>query len=349
MKKRTDDNLYERDRFILELLKAGPRSTRELHNAILEEGFSYDKRSLERRLKILKEKGFGISSKVETPGKKHIWALEEKGFVPDYSEDHHALAVAAAEKYLHIAAPPEKRESLAKVVSDARASLTTRSSLEAKWFSKVRTVNPSHWLEPPTIDSELYKTIRSAMTREEALAIGYKKHNHDKPEKREITPLGIFFRGRVPYLISFNHENDNVSHYPLSRIDYAIESVSLKARIPKSFDIDDYIETKAFFFYGEPFRLKALIHDSVQREIDDAHLGKNQQVSAVPDLDTFKLLEVDILYSLSLIQWLLARAPYLKVLEPAHFREKFEEEVKRAYYNAMADKPHVPKNKNFKA
>jgi hypothetical protein len=58
-------------------------------------------------------------------------------------------------------------------------------------------------------------------------------------------------------------------------------------------------------------------------------------------------LEVDVPYTLDLIQWLIARAPYLKILGPPVFKAKFEEEIKRAFANIENDEPHVPKEKNF--
>ena len=116
----------------------------------------------------------------------------------------------------------------------------------------------------------------------------------------------------------------------------------------KNFEIDSYIKSNAeSIVYGEPFRLKAVIFDSVEREVADAHLGDNQRITPYGSDERFKLLEVDVPFTLDLIQWLLARAAYLKVLGPKEFREKFEEEIRRMMYNVTHANPFVPKRRNF--
>ena len=84
----------------------------------------------------------------------------------------------------------------------------------------------------------------------------------------------------------------------------------------------------------------------MQREIEEAHLGDNQVVSSIEGENDFKILELDVPYTLNLIQWLLARAAYLKVLGPPEFKAKFEEEVKR-FFNVNSEQSKVLKNKNL--
>ena len=153
----------------------------------------------------------------------------------------------------------------------------------------------------------------------------------------------------MAYLIAYLHDRETIRNRPLSRIVKVSEPLAVNYKVPKGFDIDEYLKEQAeSITYGKPFRLKALIFDSVQREIEHAHLGGNQVVSQWDGADQrFKMLEVDVPYTLDLIQWLLARAAYLKVLEPDDFRKKFEEEVKRMMYNVNQAIPFVPKQRNF--
>ncbi|WP_286682711.1 WYL domain-containing protein [Idiomarina sp. T82-3] len=290
-----------------------------------------------------------------TGTKRHVWKWQNR---PTYesaeqdeehiTEDYQALAIALAERYWSITALPEREKSLSRLFEEAREQLSESESREARWYKKARAVEPSHWLKEPQLNKQVFDTIRIALLREEPIKISYKSHARDAPYKVSVTPLGIFFRGRVAYLITCDHDTKRIRNRPISRIVEATEIVSEPAILPEDFDIDNYIKAHAeSITYGEPLRLKAIIFDSVEREIFDAHLGENQVITPYGTDERFKLLEVDVPYTLDVIQWLLARAAYLKVLSPSPFKYKFEEEIRRMYLNATSDKPSVPKQKNF--
>lgn len=134
----------------------------------------------------------------------------------------------------------------------------------------------------------------------------------------------------------------------MTRISNVTTKVYEKAQGVDAFDFDEFEKMGYLDFrFGEPFRLKAMVFDSVRREIEEAHLGNNQVTTHIFGNDSFKILEVDVPYTLNLIQWLLARAAYLKVLGPPEFKTKFEEEVKRAFFNVDNHEPTVPEDKTF--
>lgn len=348
--------LHDRDRLILELLENGPLSNQSISEKLVELGVNYDTRSVQRRMPQLQQQGHPII-RLRDPNnrQRHLWKLRRDiSSTPNQGDleqlaDYQALAIALAERYWSISALPERSQSLSKLGSKAREQLEGSDSLEARWFRKARAVEPSHWLKAPKLNESIFSAIRSATVREQAINIYYQQHTHDQPKAEVVSPLGIFYRGRVAYLIAYHHERRIIRNRPLSRIIEVTEPLNVGYKTPKGFDIDDYIKKQAeSITYGEPFRLKALIFDSVQREIEHAHLGDNQIVSQWDGNDSrFKVLEVDVPYTLDLIQWLLARAAYLKVLEPDDFRQKFEEEIERMMYNVTHSNPFVSKHRNF--
>ncbi|ATZ73285.1 hypothetical protein CWC33_06050 [Idiomarina sp. X4] len=347
--------LHKRDRLILDLLREEPRSYSELELLLKEQGLIYSKRSIERRLPKLKLQGHPIVKREKGEGKKqHIWKWQERpsgvAVATDkqqITEDYQALAIALAERYWSITALPEREKSLSKLFEEAREQLEDSESREARWYKKARAVEPSHWLKEPKLDKRVFDCICYALLREEPIIITYKSHGRDTPYKITVTPLGIFFRGRVAYLVAYDHERQVTRNRPISRIVEAKSKLG-SAIIPKGFDIDTYINSHAgSITYGEPIRLKAVIFESIEREIAEAHLGENQTIKPYGRDERFKLLEVSVPYTLDLIQWLLARAAYLKVLEPIEFKNKFEEEIKRMYINVMSEAPEVPIKLNF--
>ena len=348
-------SLHKRDRLMLEWLKEAPRSFSELEQLLKNSGINYTERSIQRRLPILKSRGYPIVRLIKGKKKYHVWKWQNR---PSYErpdqieqqkiEDYQALAIALAERYWSISALPERKQSLTKLFEEAHEQLVESDSYEARWYKKARAIDPSYWLKAPSLNNQVFEEIRRALLREEPLSICYKSHDRDEPSEFIVTPLGIYFRGRVAYLISFDHDNNKTRNRPISRIVGARELLLESSQIPNEFDIDTYIEGSAITItYGVPFRLEAIIFDSVEREISDAHLGENQIISPYGEDERFKLLEVDVPFTLDLIQWLLARTAYLKVIGPDNFKEKFDEEIRRGYMNAMSDAPDVPKEKTF--
>jgi hypothetical protein len=259
-----------------------------------------------------------------------------------------ALAIMTAKKQLELTSPPEITTALKQVFNDAEILLNQTTETASLFHKRVKVINPSHLLQPPRLDAKVLMVLREAALFNRVIKFGYKKHSHDKAKKMIATGLGLYYRGSVAYFISFNHEYKTVVRYPVSRIVTAKETPTINPEGVNDFDIEKYEkENSLAYTYDKPFRLKAMIFLSIQREIEDAHLGENQSVTPIKGNETFKLLEVDVPYTLDLIQWLIARAPYLKILGPPAFKAKFDEEIKRAYSNVKNVEPKVPKEKNF--
>jgi predicted DNA-binding transcriptional regulator YafY len=340
---------------IVELITTKPQTTNQIFEKLVEEeeveaDNSNDKRNLLRDLNALD--GLYNIYRVDNPNRKNsnLWVRDLLGFSGSQKDNViAALALVTAQKQLSITAPPEIFGQLDISFEHAATLLEKAGSNIAKWSQKVRVVNLSHWLKSPNLDPDVLKTINTSALNNYVVNILYKAHPQDPAIKIKLTGLGLFYRGPVAYFIAYNHKTDAVRNYPISRIVSAVDAITESPKGIESFDIDEYENNHILAYsYGKPFRLKAKIFSSVQREIVDAHLGENQVVTPLSGDDKFQLLEVDVPYTLNLIQWLIARAPYLKVLGPPDFKEKFEEEVKRAYYNVTHEEPHVPEDKNFR-
>lgn len=347
----SDKTALKRQITMLGLITDKPQTTSQILKKLQKEEFTCGIRTVQRDLDAL-DGLFNIYSEENTdgtPGK--LWVKDVLGF-SESQKDNMAAAVAliTAQKQLSISAPPEISEQLDASFERANRLLEKAGSDTANWVKKVKVINPSHWLKPPLLAEEVMTAVRLSALNNTALAIHYKEHPHDPPVEIIVTGLGLFYRGSVAYFIACNHKENDIRRYPISRITKAAELVTAIAQGVEGFDLDVYERNnKLEFKYGESFRLQTSIHYSVQREIEDAHLGDNQVVTIVGEDTKFKLLEVDVPYTLNLIQWLLARAAYLKVLGPPEFKAKFEEEVKRAYHNAINAEPDVPKARNFQA
>jgi predicted DNA-binding transcriptional regulator YafY len=332
-----------------DMLKHKSMSAGEITQELEHKGYAISKRSVERDLKAFN--GFnGLF--FNDNDKRHItWEIDKDDFSDRHApKDEYALAIVTAKKQLALTAPPEITKALIGEFERAERLLTQiKDSVASRWYKRVKVINSSHLLQPPKLNDKVFKCIRDAALNHEVIKFEYKRHSHDATYQIVATGLGLYYRGSVAYFIALNHEGTSVGRYTVSRIvDAAIQYVGAVPQGTVDFDLEEYEKENSLTFrYGDPFLLSAMIFSSVQREIEDAHLGGKQSVTPIEGNDKFKLLEVEVPYTLDLIQWLLARAPYLKVLGPPEFREKFDEEIKRAFANVKDEKPYVPEEKNF--
>ena len=344
-----DRETTKRHADMYEMLSEKSMSAKEVTEELNHRGFNISERSVQRDLNALKGFNGLIFKTVGITKRCRLWSVQTIDFTsPGKLDEAGALAIVTAQKQLELTAPSNVTASLQNAFDRANEIISQSNSRETKWHKRVRVVNPSHWLKPPILNDEDFNCIRTAVSNNEAIRFKYEKHSNDEPKQKLATALGLYYRGPVAYLIVFNHKYQTIENYPISRIKDPIISFTETAQGVDSFDFDDFVKTGFLAYrYGEPFRLQAMVFNSVRREIEEAHLGSKQTLTSLEDNDEFKLLEVDVPYTLNLIQWLLARAAYLKVLGPPEFKAKFEEEVKRAFFNVINERPNVPKEKNF--
>jgi predicted DNA-binding transcriptional regulator YafY len=344
-----DRETTKRHADMYEMLSEKSMSAKELTEELNHKGFKIGQRSVQRDLNALKGFNGLIFKTVGTTKRRRLWSVKTIDFTsPGKLDEAGALAIVTAQKQLELTAPRSVTASLQDAFDRANEIISQSNSRETKWHKRVRVVTPSHWLKPPKLNDEDFNCIRTAVSNNKAVRFKYEKHSSDEPKQKVGTALGLYYRGPVAYLIMFNHKYQIVENYPISRIKEPAISLTETAHGVDSFDFDDFVETGYLAYrYGEPFRLKAMVFNSVRREIEEAHLGDKQILTLIEDNEKFQLLEVDVPYTLNLIQWLLARAAYLKVLGPPAFKAKFEEEIKRAFYNVGHDAPNVPSDKNF--
>jgi predicted DNA-binding transcriptional regulator YafY len=180
------------------------------------------------------------------------------------------------------------------------------------------------------------------------------RHQGDASEEYTVTALGMLHRGKVPYLVARLHEAnepkhsmDRIRQVPVSRIK-AVRATLFNEPQVCNFDFDEYLRSNAASFQiGKPFRLELEIFDSVRREIEDAHLGENQEITPIPGQNKNWQLSVDVEYSQNLIHWLFGRAPYLKVVGPKPFRDMFYRDLENALNHGSNNQIEIVPERTF--
>lgn len=338
------------------LLDVKPMSARELAQKLKEDyGIDVDERTVLRDLNDSVGK-----SGIRKHGKpKHrspqLWThtaptldqSTKKNKGPDFNEAA-ALATLIAERHLEGIRHPQLMIKLKPLFEFAHQVLeynTENHSLIANWNRSVEYAPSDHQLQAPDIDARLFERLLGAVFKRELIEVDYAHHQGDAPTKRRGNALGIIYRGRVPYLafrFLKNHPDDRdyTRFLPISRI-LAARAVLTDTQVVAEFNLAD--ESKRFnMTIGDDFVLEMQIFDSVRREIQDAHLGKNQVIRPIEGHSTIFWLQVEVPYNQNLVNWLIARSPYLKVLGPEPFRRMFYRDIKRAAAIDDADFLTVP-------
>jgi len=214
-------------------------------------------------------------------------------------------------------------------------------------LQRVRVTSASHRLLGPNIAIDMSDKLQQAALEQAAVKLHYHRHRGDPAEIFNATILGMFYRGVVAYAIVRQHHDKRLRQLPFSRIS-KLDFIVSEAPEVGDFNLDEYTKSGALAFrYGEPFRLRAIIFNSVRREIEDAPLGEQQVLSEIEGQPYNRLLEVTVPYTLNLIQWLMARSPYIKIVEPEDFRQRFREELCRALRNFDDDQLQIPLQRTF--
>lgn len=331
--------------YFLQALYDGPKTVSDLMQVIQDSELKeVHKRTVQRDVASL-EGHFGV---YRDDDNEELWHLDRTDFDKLFElEDTVALALLVAEKQMAHIMPSDILNPLVSLFKRAKSQLDNRTSAAANWSKRVRVAPASHHLKTPHIDKFIYKRLIDAALHQQVLNLEYLPHQGDQPRKLLVTALSIFYRASVPYLICRDHSHDRIRQLPFSRISSATESLTAEPRV-QNFSLAEYEKSNALaFLYGEPFRLHLEIFDSVRREVEDSHLGENQVITPIAGHDTVFNLEVTVPYTLNLIQWLLARAPYLKVKAPADFRKKFYKELSTALQHDTAEHVQLPRERTF--
>lgn len=336
--------------YMLLALYERPRTVAELIDYFAEKELEVvDKRTVQRDLKAL-DGHFGLyrDEQRSSQSRADVWALDTVDFERLLEmDDAVALALVIAEQQLKSLGPTHLFAPVQALFARASHQLANRDTPASRWLQRVRVSSASHRLLGPNIRADISDNLQQAALQQAAVKLHYHRHQGDHAEVFTATVLGMFYRGAVAYAIVRQHHDQRLRQLPFSRISQVDFIISEDPQVG-DFDLDHYTKSGALAFrYGEPFRLKAVIFNSVRREIEDAPLGEQQRISEITGQPYNRLLEVTVPYTLNLIQWLMARSPYIKILAPDDFRQRFREELKRALANFDDDQLQVPVQRTF--
>lgn len=314
-----------------ELLKILPthgsgKSSRELTDALVDQGFIVSKRQVERDLSDLQEI-LGIECNDDSI--PYRWRWSSSGLVDFPSVTlAEALSLQIVKETLHPLLPNSVQRALLPRFELAKSKLDALSidNPIAKWRDKVKTVFPSMPMSPPEIDETILETVQTALLNDEQIDIIYGGYG-DEPKPLCLHPLGLVIRGSVSYLVATAFDYKDVRLYALHRIQAASRNYVLSNK-PKGFDLSKYVDAGALQFgTGSIIKLVAIISADLAKRLTETALSADQIIDSYSD--NFKLTAT-VLDTWQLNWWILSQESNIEIVSPAQLRKGIIDQLSNA-------------------
>jgi len=325
MRKSTDTIL--RQWSLLQLIPKHPImiSTTELHNKLVNEGYSIDKRTTERDLDRLST-AFPITCDVEGRMNKWYWSPHAKTIEIPGMTPSSALAFRLLEEYLKPLLPGSVLELLSPYM--IRAKEVIKQTKLNRWSKRVMTISKGPTLLPPIIKKDVQSVINEALLENRRFKVTYTSRGKGETNEYEVNPLGLVLRDGIMYLVATLWDYKDVRQLALHRMSKAKLSNILATKI-KEFSLREYIESEQEFSYPRTrklMKIRVSFSPGTAYHLFESKLSENQKLSSLRDGRI--LLEAAVSDTEDIRWWLRGFGSQVEILSPPSLRQEFSEETK---------------------
>lgn len=253
-------------------------TSREVNQALRQHGFTVDKRTTERDLRLLEELAF-----VQTNGQNPcLWRRPLQQRLQLAMTTAEALGLSLLEQQLKPLLPTSLLQVLEGQFTQARKLLEDdkRFNRHAALMNKVRIIPPCFLLQPPKIVPTTLETVQQAVAEEIPLHLDYQGLQDDQPKRHRIMPLGLLQEAQVTYLIGRDPGTKQNKLFTLHRMNNAELLHGEDMEDTSDFDIDAYLATGHGQFYTkEPLQLQAIVSSHLARILGETPLSESMQLN----------------------------------------------------------------------
>lgn len=288
----TRPDSLETTRLTIELLRRIPSnrpvSAMELHTQLNEAGFTRDLRSIQRLLDVLSDH-YEIERNTLSKPYGYQWKPNSRGLSLQVMNEQESLLLALAERYLRNLLPTSVMVSMEAFFDQAHRNLlpTPMHSDEQEWLQKVRVVNTTPELIPPTIRPGVMEAVSNALFKNYWLEVDYRNAKQHLKKNAKVMPLGLVQQGVFLYLVCRFDGFDNERNLVLHRLE-AARSLELPFERPQDFNLARY-DDDGRFHWGNGNRVQVTfdLKKEVGYHLLEAKLSKDQTVDEVGDCYRF--------------------------------------------------------------
>lgn len=183
-------------------------------------------------------------------------------------------------------------------------------------------------------------TINTAINQKRKIAFKYFTYNvrKDKKEKHngyvyKFSPYKLVWNGDYYYVVGFSDKYNDIGSFRVDRICKIPETLEEQAvPIPKSFDINSYLNTMFNMYSGDRKEVELVCDNSVMDSIID-RFGEDVKVYA-NDMDSFRII-VNTTVSHIFFSWVFDFGGKVKIKAPLHVRNEYIEMINQAYVGLL--------------
>lgn len=253
-------------------------TSREANQALQQHGFTVDKRTTERDLRLLEELAL-----VQADGQNPcLWRRPDQQRLQLAMTTAEALGLSLLEQQLKPLLPASLLQVLEGQFARARQLLEEdkRFNRHAALLDKVRIIPPCFLLQPPQIALTTLETVQQAVAEEIPLILDYQGLQDDQPKRRRIMPLGLLQEAQITYLIGRDPGAKQNKLFALHRMSHAELLHGEAMDDTTDFDIDAYLAAGHGQFYAkEPLQLHAIVSEPLARILSETPLSKSMQLN----------------------------------------------------------------------
>jgi len=270
----------------LAILKQIPRqrsiTAEDIHNNLRNDGIERNIRSIQRHLAMLTEEGL-----IQNVGESKPYEYQRLGKINldfDGLTPKESLLLHLAHQHLQNLLPARLMQSLQTLMSEASQTIenSQKAILEREWIEKIRVVETTQPLIPPTIDDAVFDTVTTALYENKQLTLHYRNASGEEKTK-DVYPLGLAQQGTRLYLVCRFPPHKNERSVAMHRILHAKAS-TLSFERPKEFNLAKYDEDGRFLFgEGNKATLRFTITRIAGQHLLESQLSHDQVVEILDD------------------------------------------------------------------
>lgn len=287
-------------------------TSREANLALQQQGFTVDKRTTERDLRMLEELAL-VQGEGQNPC---LWRRPASQHLQMAMTTAEALGLSLLEQQLKPLLPASLLQVLEGQFARARQLLEEdkRFNRHASLMDKVRIIPPCFLLQPPTIGLPVLEAVQQAVAESIPLAVDYQGLHDDQPRRRSLMPLGLLQEAQITYLIGRDPGSTQNKLFALHRMSYAEVLHGEPLDDISDFDIDAYLAAGHGQFYTrETMQLHATVTDQLARILSETPLSPTMRLSKNQENNEWEV--VDNLPDTALFRrWLIIHKDMIKII-----------------------------------
>ena len=329
MKQQTEI-LYRQIAMLRMIPRIGSITASQIHQALKDEDFSVDLRTVQRDLKTFADSGL-FPLVANENSKPHRWSWQEGQFIEiPAMTGTEALAFVMLNRHLQDVLPSSLVSSIQPHIQHAEKLLQQHKHQRlARWSDKIAMLPRAMRFLPAKVDHEIHANVLRALLDEKQLEVVYQPRSGDTREY-VLNPLGLVVQDGVMVLVASANDYNDPLHFMLHRFKSC--DVSTKAaRIPPEFSLQHHLQSHAFDFplQEKPIRLVAIFERYGIYHLHETPLSEDQALE--PYAEGLEKLTATVMDTLALRRWLLSFGERVEIVEPLELREEFAQSAAKMH------------------